>query len=216
MIIDLTIPTHSYIYGLFLADVYLTEGSRNRGKLGIELKAQDSKILYKIKKELSIYNSTIHKRTRNTNFKENYESVSLTFFNKELRDEFKKLGFPSGKKSFIINTPKEININFWRGFFDGDGSLGITSNGFPFLSLITASDNIAYKWIDLLYGITGKQKTTKRNKRDNVYNIAVYKEDAQQVSEYLYKNASLYLPRKYKKYKEVMLWERPDTMKKRV
>lgn len=215
MNIDFTKENLSYIYGLFLADGYLTENTRNRGKLGIELSEKDADIIPKIKKELKDFNSSIIKRARSTNFKNNYNSIGLYFFSLELRNQIKMQGFPSGKKSKLTKPPKFENVSFWRGYFDGDGSLGITSKGYPFLSLVTISPYIADAWILFLYKIINKQKTTSPNKRDGAYNICVYKEDAQKVAQILYTNASLYLNRKYKKHEKISKWQRPTTMIKR-
>ncbi|HVE58259.1 MAG TPA: hypothetical protein VNB22_15605 [Pyrinomonadaceae bacterium] len=125
-------------------------------------------------------------------------------------------GIPCGRKSHIISTPvcEYSKIDYFRGLIDGDGSLGLTSKSFPFLSFITASPKFAFEYLNFLKSITGKEKTSIQNKRDNVFNIAVYKEDAQKVVQILYYDKCLALPRKLKKAKEVLNWQRPATMKK--
>ena len=70
------------------------------------------------------------------------------------------------------------------------------------------------EYLNFLKSITGKEKTSVKNKRDNVFNIAVYKEDAQKIVRTLYYKKCLALPRKIQKAKEVLNWQRPATMKK--
>lgn len=90
----------------------------------------------------------------------------------------------------------------------------MTANGFPFLSLITASPLIAGEYMNFIQQITGKAKTSKLNVRDKVSNIAVYKEDAQLVVKKLYCENCLAIPRNLAKANEVLVWKRPLTMKR--
>ena len=99
-------------------------------------------------------------------------------------------------------------IDFQRGFIDGDGSIGITSQNIPFISLVTDSDKIKISYLDFLYRTYGLKKKSSRNKRDNAYNIMVTNEVAVQMAKDLYLNSDLYLDRKYKKALELQSWVR--------
>lgn len=125
-------------------------------------------------------------------------------------------GIPYGRKSETISTPvnEYSKADYFRGLIDDDGSLGLTANGFPFLSLITASSEIVKEYLNFLESVTGKEKSFVKNKRDNVFNIAVYKEDAQEIVRILYYKNCFALPRKIQKAKDVLNWQRPKTMKK--
>ena len=105
-------------------------------------------------------------------------------------------------------------VDYFRGLIDGDGSLGLTANGFPFLSLVTSSSSIVEDYLKFIQQITNKAKTSKPNVRDKAFNIAVYKEDAQIIAEKLYYKNCLAIPRKIEKAKEVLAWTRPLTMKR--
>ena len=65
-----------------------------------------------------------------------------------------------------------------------------------------------------LDSITGKKKIVSRNKRDGIYNIVVYKEDAQKVVDSLYYDKCMCLERKKEKAIEVTSWKRPYSMRK--
>lgn len=206
----------SYLYGLLQTDGNLYEQTRNRGRVRIELSKKDADIIYKLDKIVE-YNTFISERKRTTNFGL-LESISLSIYDFNFREKLKKLGFPLERKDELIKPPiKESfsEIDYVRGIIDGDGSLGITSNGFPFLSLVTKSDFIKDYYLDFLFDITGKKKNSSRNKRDNIYNISVYKEDAQEVAKIIYYDNCLAIGRKKEKAKEVLSWNRPLDMKKR-
>jgi len=208
-------PFYAYLFGLIQTDGHLYQNSRNRGRLSIELGKRDEKLLLELQKRLP-FHSSVSERIRKTNFSDEYISVIWNVFDKRFRDFLIENGIPSGRKSEIISTPvcKYSEIDYFRGLIDGDGSLGLTSKGFPFLSFITASSEIAKVYLAFLKAITGKEKTSAKNKRDNVFNIAVYKEDAQKIVKILYYENCLALPRKIQKSKDVLNWQRPTTMKR--
>jgi hypothetical protein len=208
-------PFYAYLFGFAQTDGHLYEQSRNRGKLSIEISKQDEEILESFKRYLP-FNSSIRRRVRTTNFGKNYESVVWTICDKRFRDCLKDWGFPVGKKSEIIKTPcaSYSQNDYFRGLIDGDGSLGLTANGFPFVSFITSSPVIVSEYLDFIKRVAGKSKTSLPNKRDKIHNIAIYKEDAQELVRQIYYKNCLALPRKLRKAEEVLAWQRPLTMKR--
>jgi len=208
----------SYLYGFLQADGNLYEQSRNRGKVSIEILKKDEDILLLFNDYLTETNTYISYRNRQTNFGYG-EFVKLGIYDINFRNKIKSFGFPVGKKDEIIEPPiceSYYKIDYIRGLIDGDGSLGLTGNGFPFLSLITKSDKIKDFYIDFIFEVTGKRKVLNRNKRGNAYNIGVYKEDAQKIVEIMYYDECICLKRKMNKSKEVLSWVRPPNMRKRV
>lgn len=206
---------HSYLLGLLQTDGHLSENSRNRGRISLDLSKRDIDILYKIK-ELISCNASIKEKITNTNFKDNYESAKLSIFNLEFRNFMKEHGLLQGRKTETKppNTDYSV-IDYYRGIIDGDGSLGITSNNIPYISLITKNDILKDNWLSFINKHTGLIKTTNRNKRDNAYNILVMKENAQILVGILYYKDCLCIARKYVKAQEVLNWIRPDDMKVR-
>ncbi len=212
--INIENPYYAYLFGFIQTDGHLYKNTRDRGCVSIEINKKDEHILWAFK-SLIPFNSSITERVRDTNFSEHNTSVIWRVYDKQFRDYLELWGLPSGCKSELIKPPScsFSRVDYFRGLIDGDGSLGLTSKGFPFLSLITSSSHIVVEYIELIRQITGKLKTSNRNTRDSVYNIVVYKEDAQILAKYLYYNNCLALSRKLIKANEVLSWSRPPDMK---
>lgn len=210
MVLDLKIPELSYFFGFIQADSSFSKQSRDRGKLSIEISYQDVKIL-KAFGQLIPYNSSLSQRTRDTNYKDDYKSCRLTFCQKEFRDQLVELGLNYGRKSKTVKLPKKpyVERDYFRGLIDGDGSLGTTVDNVPFFSLTTSSEDIKEGYLNYIFSITGKRKNLNRNSRDSVYNICMYSEDAQKLTENMYYNDCLCLDRKRASSEEVLNWKRP-------
>ena len=213
--LNLLVPEYSYLFGFLQADGHLYQNTRNRGKLTVELNSQDIWLLEQFAQMVPFY-SSVRIRTRRTNFSASHTSVTWSVHSREFREALTSLKFPTGKKSDAIEVPQGnfVPVDYFRGIIDADGSLGITASGLPFVSLITASDNLAQGYTAFVADLIGYHKRIHRNTRDNVFNTAIFREDAQAVSSILYYENCLALPRKLAKLPNVMHWQRPDSMKK--
>ncbi len=213
--INLKIPEHSYFFGFTQTDGNLDKLSRNRGHLTIEIKEKDRNILESFQKLFPLVHSSIKIRIRDTNFKKNHKSCTLTICDKRFRDEINKLGIPYGKKSEIISPPdSDFHArDYIRGLIDGDGSLGLINRGIPFISITVTSNKLKNYLFDMIEKITGERKKITRNRRDNIYNIMINREKAQQFIKYVYYPGCLALKRKLKKEKEALKWKRPRNLK---
>lgn len=208
---DLTKKEDAYIYGLLLADGNLNEQSRNRGKLSIELRIRDIDVLYMIENFFSNYSCRIRTRRRDTNFKKNYESCSITFHSWDLRKMLKSFGFPSGRKCEIANVPncEYDKLSFWRGYLDGNGSFSISKKNIPLVSMGTKSEALKIAYVKFLEDITGEIKNVNRNKRDSFYNIITYRERAKTLINALdYKSATLFIKHKKEDALKILEWTR--------
>ncbi|MBD2446886.1 hypothetical protein H6G76_06855 [Nostoc sp. FACHB-152] len=214
---DITLenPYYAYLFGFIQTDGHLYNSTRDRGRLSIEINKQDEHILLAFKNFIP-FHSSITERVRTTNFSANQKSVIWRVYDKRFRDYLEMWGLPNGSKSQLIKLPSGqfSKVDYFRGLIDGDGSLGLTAKGFPFLSLVTSSSKIAVGYIEFINQVTGKVKTSTRNTRDSVYNIVVYKEDAQILVRHLYYDNCLALSRKLIKASEVLSWSRPTDMRK--
>jgi hypothetical protein len=183
-------PEYSYFIGFIQADGHLQKNTRNRGKLTIEISVRDIDILNKFQKIIPV-NSTMYTRVRQTNFSNSHTGVTLNVFDKEFRDTINYYGVPYGKKSDIIKPPDcdYSEHDYWRGIIDADGSIGMTSKGLPFISLVTASGD--------LY---------------NVFNITIGRENSQKIIQSLYYSNCIALDRKIALAQNVLKWKRPDNL----
>lgn len=206
----------SYLIGLLQTDGNLYETTRNRGRISLEIGIKDQDIIKKITKIIPV-NYSIKERTRQTN-KGYIHLISLRIHDLSFRNLVKKWGVPAGKKSLIIKPPLHISQlsikDYIRGLFDGDGSLGYTKIGFPYIGFVTQSDEIKNFILDYVSKMVNKpKKQNNRNKRDNIYNLYFSKEDAVKFCEEIYPNRCLSLNRKYEKAQEIKKWIRPSTMR---
>lgn len=135
---------------------------------------------------------------------------------KGVRDTLEFLGLPYGTKSSLVEPPKVpySEMDYFRGFIDGDGSLGLTGAGFPFLAVSTKSPKWVAAYLDLIFRLTGKTKKLNPNARDKIYTPCVYREDAQTVVRELYYQGCLALTRKLESSARVLSWVRPKSMTK--
>lgn len=208
----LVLDEYAYVYGFLIADgsIHRT-GQYRKAKISFEINERDESILYKMASIMGDYRPKISHRTKDTNFKDNNKLTCLRFNNTQLADELEECGVFSGKKSNICTTPivEYHEQAFFRGLFDGDGSLGFTSSGVPFISIVTASEDMKNAILQLGEKLTKTKKVTSRNKRDNVYNIMWTNEDAITIAKYLYGyETNFKLDRKYASYLKMLSWVR--------
>lgn len=215
--IDIKKEEHAYLIGFLQGDGYHNASSRNRGKVVVEIKKDDENLIHKL---VDIYTdigvkSTISERTRDTNFTPEYSSISVSVFDFQFRQSIIEY-IPVGKKSNDIEIPEGIHeIGYWRGMIDADGSVSITKKNIPFVSLVTSSDHIKNGFCTFLESNFGIRKCPTRNKRDDIYNIMVMRENAVSLCSILYGNSSIHLDRKHTSAHELMSWKRPDDMPSR-
>jgi hypothetical protein len=212
---DLKDPNHAYLFGFLQADGHLYQNTRNRGKVTVEVSAKDIDLLQQFSRLIPFY-SSVTTRTRHTNFSREQVSAYWSVHDQRFRQSLLNLGFPAGKKSALTTVPNmEISkADYFRGLIDADGSLGMTANGFPFLALVTASESSANAFAAFIFEVTGKSKRVARNTRDKIFNITVFKEDAQLLTAKLYYDGCLGLARKLEKAQAVIRWQRPANMRR--
>ncbi|MFI6371470.1 LAGLIDADG family homing endonuclease [Streptomyces sp. NPDC050546] len=211
---DLTVPEYAYMFGFLQADGHLSRGAGQKGRLTVEISARDIALLRKFQK-LTPYYSSITERIRSTNFTERHTSATWSLCSLDARIKINELGLPYGRKSMTIAPPRGgfSPRDYLRGIIDADGSVGYTRQGFPFVSLTTASTAIASYLCSYAQQVTGAKRTLKRNARDGVYNVLYTKENAQGLSADLYYEDCLSLERKKIAADSLTAWIRPAGMR---
>jgi hypothetical protein len=158
--------------------------------------------------------SSVSVRQRDTNFKLGYRSVIWRSYDQGLRDSLNRLGLPYGRKSETVRPPEPpfSEVDYFRGLIDGDGSLGFTAAGFPFLSFATKSPFLARAYQAFVARHLAKSPGANPNRRDAMFNLCVYKEEAQSLACLLYYPACLSLQRKFESARRQQAWVRPLNM----
>ncbi|WP_329099743.1 LAGLIDADG family homing endonuclease [Streptomyces sp. NBC_01439] len=210
---DLTDPRYAYMFGFLQADGHLSQQSRQRGRLTVELNVRDIDLLHEFQR-LTPYNSSVTERTRATNFASASHTAVWACSALEARTIINELGIPYGRKSKTIAPPRVdfSRRDYIRGVIDADGSVGYTGKGFPFVSLTTASTAIGAYLCHYAKKITGAERTIKRNARDGVYNILYTNEAAVELASHLYYDGCLALERKKAAAGSLGAWTRPADM----
>ncbi|WP_436839929.1 hypothetical protein [Streptomyces althioticus] len=211
---DLTVPEYAYMFGFLQADGHLSQQSRQRGRLTVEVNAGDIDLLREFQR-LTPYSSSITRRTRSTNFAEAHTSVLWSLFSLEARTILNDLGLPYGRKSRTVAPPSGAfsGRDYLRGVVDADGSVGYTSKGFPFVSLTTASTAIGRYLCAYVQGVAGVRRTIARNARDGIYNVLIAMEAGQRLAADLYYPGCLALARKQAAADSLARWARPAGMR---
>ncbi|BCJ29343.1 LAGLIDADG family homing endonuclease [Actinocatenispora sera] len=216
MFFDLTNPDHAYFFGFVQTDGSLYAGKGQKGKLSIELQAHDVDMLKRFQRLLP-FNSSIIFRTRDTNFAVGYRSAVWTLSSLTARQELVSLGLIAGRKSTASRPPDGSfsHNDYLRGLIDGDGSVGTTARGYPFVSFTTASDDLAAFFCAEIKRITGAMRSARANARDGVYNLMVMSDPAAELAATLYPEDCLALPRKAAAARSIATWTRPAGMRRR-
>jgi len=212
---DLAVPERAYLFGLLQTDGSHTQGTRNRGRIQLELAGSDAALLEQLV-SLCPWHSTVRYRTRDTNFRADYQSAVWTLSSWDARIELTDLGFPPGPKSHSASPPivPHSERDYLRGLIDGDGSLGFTSAGRPFVSFVSASEPLA-RYVEARFeALTGVRRRTNRTARDGLFNPMLQSEAAVAVATHLYHPGDLALARKAEVSSAVSAWVRPATMRR--
>lgn len=213
--IDLTNPDHAYFFGFAQTDGNHYAGTGQKGRFGIELSDRDDAVLHQFSKLFDVY-SRVSYRERVTNFGP-HRSVTWTVSNLAFRQELTALGLPAGKKSATVSPPVvPFSVrDYTRGLIDGDGSVGFTSTGKPFVSFVTASQALAEFFCAQALDVAGAFRSVNRTSRDAVFNPMVAGEPAVVLATWLYGTDCLALDRKREAAALVAQWTRPPGMRAR-
>ena len=213
--IDRTKPAHAYFFGFAQTDGSHYAGAGQKGRFTIELSGRDDAVLHAFASLFDLY-SRVSYRERVTNFGP-HRSATWTVNDLGFRRELVELGLPAGRKSATVAPPtgRFSTRDHLRGLIDGDGSVGFTRTGRPFLSFVTASQPLAEFFCAQALDMAGTYRSINRNTRDGVYNPMLTGESAVALADWLYGDAGLTLDRKREPALLVAAWTRPEGMRAR-
>ncbi len=200
----------AYILGMFSADAAITYKPYN---VKLELKSDDEDILEKIKNAMN-YNFDI-KHYKNKCKTENYNYVCdtsrLNITNKNIVLKLAEYGVVPRKSNILYfdfnKIPKEYHSHYLRGLWDGDGTISLNTNRKtpqPTMNL-TSSTTMIQNIVKLLnknFEINPYLYNRRKSNVDNTTMVVGRQQDIKNLLEFLYKDATIYLDRKYEKYIE--------------
>lgn len=197
----------AYILGFLFTDGY---NNTDRGVIELTLQYNDKEILEKIAKEIN-YIGNISKAVKCGK----YKTARLNIINKKMSNDLEALGCRR-RKTYNIEMPSEDIIpnnflkHFIRGCFDGDGGIGISCKegkvkvfNVTFCgtySLVNGIKEYIEKEVNI--HVTLFDSYTQNN--NNFYRFVIGgNRNVIKFLDWLYKDADLYLERKFNKYKEL-------------
>lgn len=144
--------------------------------------------------------------------------TTLSFYGQKIYNDLCNLGCHPNK-SFTINFPTSNIIpdhlmqHFIRGFYDGDGGISLISSadGSRARVYFTSTDamlvgikNYLFDKLNIQFGpLTSKKKHIRQNKNTRSIEMKAT-EDVKKFCSFLYKDANVYLHRKFDKYKNFL------------
>lgn len=195
--------TEAYILGLWFSDGWIT----SRNQAGITLHKDDFLILEKIKNIICPELSLLYERNNS----------KLLISSQHFKNNLEKYGITVDKSYSDFKLPEiqnHLRRHFVRGYFDGDGTIyydkkhlrvNICSITLQILKDIQKELNLnnIYSVIntEIREGKTYKVPTGHSNNCKNIHRLFIRrKADLKLLYEYLYKDATIYLDRKYNKF----------------
>ena len=188
---------NAYMLGFFYADAHVYNDNKRYG-VDITLAYKDYDHLCVIRNWLSL-DRVIRSRTARCNGSE-YPACRLTVCSKTIAERLILLGC-TNRKSLTLEFPTEEQVpryllnHFMRGYFDGDGSVGIYNNGKDPRISLDGTISFLTKYYDILseYGI----KPTRVKLRSKSYSITKSGRDQLKIIyKFLYENSTIHLERK--------------------
>ena len=188
-------PEALYWIGMIFTDGHIEQ--KREASIDLTLHNEDIEHLYKFKEFLGT----------NRDVKKDKDDCSrLRVNSKQLRDRLVDLGFTHNKSTSIV--PHELlkhSRDFWRGCIDGDGGIyrhKSQTGTSPQVFLCGTAETILEFAIFCTDYIGISDKIPSKAPGNNFYRISYYGQDAIKIADYLYKDASIYLQRKYDVYQE--------------
>lgn len=188
----ITTETQSYWLGFIAADGCVVEDKRKRMYLKVHLHKKDAEHLKSLQRALG--------STHKLFFNKKAPKCHLQISSRPLCRDLIALGI-TPRKSKTLEFPKispELVSHFIRGVFDGDGCVSVRQKRLTFQFLGT---NSVVEGIKKAVGVEANILTIKRCKSLRYFSASSYA-DVRHIGSYLYRGASVWLPRKRKKFQD--------------
>ncbi len=199
----ITTEIQAYLLGFFASDGHIEFRSYGSYALKWDIQERDVELL-------RLVNEYIGNSTYNVYRCKDRPIVGITITSKQIGLDLLKLGYDNHKTHTCTKLPDirpELMHHFLRGYFDGDGSVGVNKakRGYNrFLSFAARSENIL-KEIEALLPKKYKSRITFKEEVFGSRLTSCYRLDYNSrhdiglIHQYLYEDANFYLQRKYRK-----------------
>ena len=192
----------AYILGFLAADGTV---AKNGNRIKIGLSSVDRKFLELIKEELGAESNILDYETSN-----GYMVSEFSFTSQKIKQKLAEYNIVPGKTetfTFPINLSKKYWIDFIRGYFDGDGSVGTAGPSAIRWQICSHRPQVLETIVEFLFEEYEIPKVSvQKNKHGNsfLYTIQYSNNSTRKIFQILYTPNSLYLPRKFEKFKSII------------
>lgn len=200
-------PAMAYILGYLFADGSLEDASYLRGKY-LRVTSTDKQLIDITRSCLNSQHKIVIIPPMSPTRKTRY---FLRIGNHKIFNDLLSLGlFPN--KSLTMKFPKipsSLLPHFVRGYFDGDGHVGVVKKGTAFKKVTTVFVSGSQDFLKSLASEMDKVLKLKINtiyKGDKCYRLAYSTNDSVKIFKYIYKGSNgLFLSRKYRVFKKFFI-----------
>ena len=192
----------AYILGFLAADGTV---AKNGNRIKIGLSSVDRKFLELINEELCAESNILDYETSN-----GYMVSEFSFTSQKIKQKLTEYNIVPGKTetfTFPINLSKKYWIDFIRGYFDGDGSVGTAGPSAIRWQICSHRPQVLETIVEFLFEEYGIPKVSvQKNEHGNsfLYTIQYSNNSTRKIFQILYTPNSLYLPRKFEKFKSII------------
>lgn len=202
----------AYMLGFIYADgCNFPEGTR----VVIGLQEKDKTLLETFKTLLNYDRPLYYRKASTSSYRNSSAQYILTISSKRISDKLTKLGAVKAK-SLILTFPSEDQVpeslhnHFIRGYFDGDGCITGVKPHFSRNSKLLEFDWSVvgtFDFVSSIQKIMVKELNltmTKIKKHRNVFYLEYSgNKQCKKIAEWMYKDSSIFLERKYEKFKSI-------------
>lgn len=194
----------AYWLGVLFADGNVQKGKDTHSGR-IILSSIDTQWIDLFKKDIK-YSGNIYEETHKV-FQKKISKISLS--SEQMYQDLINLGCVP-EKSMIIRIPAiPLNLmsHFIRGYFDGDGTVGVykNSNKWNTYTLRSGFCSGSQEFLEAIsLFIPTNNKTVKKTKNRNLYSINLSVNDSISLYQYMYTDATIWLPRKREKFENFL------------
>jgi hypothetical protein len=207
----------AYLLGLLFADGFV--GDEKYNNVVIDLHKNDLHILEEFKNEIQFTGEIRETKSSGGFSKEGETSLRLNFSSKVMAKHLRDYGIVvkrSETMTTLPNIPSHLISHFIRGYFDGDGTISMLKRkSYRNFSGTTK----LYEHMNYFFSIIGHKEfleciakemnlesySFEKSKNENMVYLNVRsKVEMPKIYDYLYKDSTIKLQRKYDKFNEIM------------
>jgi len=196
----------AYWLGFIYADGYISSAEKSK-KIGISLSDVDKEHLQKFNKSINS-DYPIKEYTSESGYSVGNKYCRTLITSENLYDDLLRHGVYE-HKSLILNPPNitdDLKRHFIRGYLDGDGTISHNGNSY-YVGFV--GTKMMLEWIYEYAkenNIKFNFRIEKRKEECEAYSFKIHGYNAYKFLEKIYSDSSIYLNRKYRRYKEAIIY----------